>query len=33
VVWEGWRREASPYPDLRRNLVVPASSGEGPLTI
>jgi hypothetical protein len=18
VVWEGWRREASPYPDLRR---------------
>src|SRR6516164_6602706 len=33
VVWEGWRREASPYPDLRRNLVVPARSGEGLLTI
>jgi hypothetical protein len=33
VVWEGWRREVSPYPDHRRNLVVPARSGERPLTI
>ena len=33
VVWEGWRHEVSPYPDHRRNLVIPARSGEGPLTI
>jgi hypothetical protein len=24
VVWEGWHREVSPYPDLRRNLAVAA---------
>src|SRR6516165_11990276 len=22
VVWEGWHREVSPYPDLRRNVTV-----------
>jgi hypothetical protein len=22
VVWEGWHREVSPYPDLGRNLAV-----------
>jgi len=32
-VWEGWRREVSPYPDHRRNPVIPVRSGEGPLTI
>jgi len=29
VVWEGWRREASPYPDHRRIFVVAAPYGEG----
>jgi hypothetical protein len=24
VVWEGWRREVSPYPDHRRIPVIPA---------
>ena len=33
VVWEGWHREVSPYPDHRRILVVAARSGEGLLTI
>ena len=33
VVWEGRRREVSPYPDLRRKLAVALRSGEGPLTI
>ena len=32
VVWEGWRREVSPDPDLRRILSVPARSGGGRLT-
>ena len=32
VVWEGWRREASPYPDLRRILPVPSRPPEGLLT-
>jgi hypothetical protein len=32
VVWEGWRREVSPYPDPRPKAVVAARSGEGPLT-
>ena len=30
VVWEGWRREASPYPDLGRVARVEAPLGEGP---
>ena len=30
MVWEGWRREVSPYPDLRRILVVAGRPGEGP---
>jgi hypothetical protein len=30
VVWEGWRREASPYPDHRRILAVQTRPGEGP---
>jgi hypothetical protein len=29
VVWEGRRREASPYPDLRRYPAVGAPIGEG----
>ena len=29
VVWEGWRREASPYPDLGRRRVLHASPGKG----
>ena len=32
VVGEGWHREVSPYPDLRRNLAVRARSGEGRLS-
>jgi len=28
VVWEGWHREVSPYPDLRRILPVPVGAGE-----
>ena len=32
MVWEGRHREASPYPDLRRILLVAVRSGEGPLT-
>jgi hypothetical protein len=31
VVWEGRRREVSPYPDLRRILVMAGRFGEGPL--
>jgi hypothetical protein len=31
VVWEGWRREASPYPDLRRVSLIPVRPGEGRL--
>ncbi len=30
VVWEGWRREASPYPDLGRKARLHESPGEGP---
>ena len=33
VVWEGWRREASPYPDLRRIFLLAADPGEGLLSI
>ena len=29
VVWEGRRREVSPYPDLRRILAVRPRSSEG----
>jgi len=32
VVWEGWHREVSPYPDHRRILVIAGRSGEGRLT-
>jgi hypothetical protein len=32
VVWEGWHREVSPYPDHRRNLAAGARSCEGPQT-
>src|SRR5262249_11670049 len=32
VVWKGWRREVSPYPDHRRILPVPARSSGGRLT-
>jgi len=32
VVGEGWHREVSPYPNLRRILSVPARSGGGRLT-
>ena len=28
VVWEGWRREASPYPDLGRKVRLQGSSGK-----
>jgi hypothetical protein len=30
VVWEGWHREVSPYPDHRRNLAVGARNGQQP---
>jgi hypothetical protein len=30
VVWEGWHREVSPYPNLRRNLAVGGGRDEGP---
>jgi hypothetical protein len=30
VVWEGRRREVSPYPDLRRNIALREHSSEGP---
>ena len=30
VVWEGWRREASPYPDLGREARLRGSPREGP---
>ena len=30
VVWEGWHREVSPYPDLRRSFVARSGPGEGP---
>jgi hypothetical protein len=33
VVWEGRRREVSPYPDQRRILVVAGRGGEGLFTI
>src|SRR6266851_348233 len=32
VVWEGWRREASPYPDLRRIFLLVAHPGESRIT-
>src|SRR5438270_9033134 len=32
VVGEGWHREVSPYPDLRRIFTVPVGSGKGLLT-
>jgi hypothetical protein len=32
VVWEGWRREASPYPDLRRIFLLAAYPDEGRFT-
>ena len=32
MVWEGWHREVSPYPDLRRIFLVAAHPGEGRLT-
>jgi hypothetical protein len=32
VVWEGWHREVSPYPDLRRIFLIAAQSGGGRLT-
>ena len=31
MVWEGWHREVSPYPDLRRYVAVAPRSREGPL--
>ena len=31
VVWEGWRREASPYPDLRRQPDMPGLSEDSRL--
>ena len=30
MVGEGWHREVSPYPDLRRNLAVGGGRDEGP---
>jgi hypothetical protein len=33
VVWEGWHREVSPYPDLRRNLAIGVDVDEGPQSI
>ena len=33
MVWEGWHREVSPYPDLRRIPVVPSFDPEPPLRI
>ena len=32
MVWEGWHREVSPYPDLRRVSPVAVRPGEGLLT-
>jgi len=32
VVWEGWRHEVSPYPDLRRNLSLRRRSAHHPQT-
>ena len=32
VVWEGWHREVSPYPDLRRTSVVRSPDWEFPLS-
>jgi hypothetical protein len=32
VVWEGWRREVSPYPDHRRILVVAAVAAKVPFS-
>ena len=32
MVWEGWRREVSPYPDLRRIFLPATRPGEGRFT-